>query len=166
MPILPALAIGAGLFGAGSLFGGANQNARRNQRLAGDRYGNVYDAVRGPQQNVGQYDPTLGMPYNAPAYGWSDYINPASSRNLQYGWTQKDYDIARKAAVDSALAMEPIMEGAKQREYQRNMAAARYRQKIATEATLAQQSQLGAQRQGEIASQNALGALAANYQYS
>jgi len=166
MPILPALAIGAGLFGTGALFGRTNQTVGRRQRLAGDRYGNVYDAVRGPQQNVGVYDPTLGMPYRAPAYGWSDYYNPFSSRNLQYGWTQKDYDIARKAAVDSALAMEPIMEGAKQREYQRNMAAARYRQKIATEATLAQQSQLGAQRQGEIAAQNALGALAANYQYS
>lgn len=154
------------LVGAGALSHAVNKNSRRGQRLAGDRYGNVYDAARGPQQNVGVYDPALGMPYRAPAYGWSDYINPASSRNLQYGWTQKDYDIARKAAVDSALAMEPIMEGAKQREYQRNMAAARYRQKIATEATLAQQSQLGAQRQGEIASQNALGALAANYQYS
>ena len=34
-----------------------------------------------------------------------------------------------KQTVDSALAMEPIMEGAKQREFQRNMAAARYRQK-------------------------------------
>ena len=155
--------VGTSLFGAGALFGGRN----RNQRIAGQQYGNYYDPniVRGPQQNVGKYDPTLGMPYRAPAYGWSDYYNPFSSRNLQYGWTQKDYDIARKAAVDSALAMEPIMEGAKQREYQRNMAAARYRQKIATEATLAQQSQLGAQRQGEISSQAALNALGANYQY-
>ena len=163
LPLLPiSLLVGAGALTAPRV----NQNQRRGQRIVGEKYGNVYDAARGPQQNVGVYDPTLGMPYNAPAYGWSDYINPASTRNLQYGWTQKDYDIARKAAVDSALAMEPIMEGAKQREYQRNMAAARYRQKIATEATLAQQSQLGAQRQGEISSQAALNALAANYQYS
>tara|TARA_R100001594_G_scaffold96076_1_gene130322 strand:+ start:83 stop:550 length:468 start_codon:yes stop_codon:yes gene_type:complete len=152
VPLLPII-VGTGLFGAGAAFG------NRNRRIAGQQYGNYQ------QQNVGGYNPTLGMPYNAPAYGWSDYYNPFSSRNLQYGWTQKDYDIARKAAVDSALAMEPIMEGAKQREYQRQMAAARYRQKIATEANLAQQSQLGAQRQGEISSQAALNALGANYQY-
>jgi len=154
LPLLP-IVVGTGLFGAGALFGKGN----RNQRIAGQQYGNYQ------QGNVGRYDPTLGMPYQGPAYGWTDYYNPFSSRNMQYGWTQKDYDIARKAAVDSALAMEPIMEGAKQREYQRQMAAARYRQKIATEAQLTQQSQLGAQRQGEIATQNVLGALAANYQY-
>tara|TARA_R100001594_G_scaffold72745_1_gene107371 strand:- start:767 stop:1234 length:468 start_codon:yes stop_codon:yes gene_type:complete len=152
VPLLPII-IGTGLFGAGAAFG------NRNRRIAGQQYGNYQ------QQNVGGYNPTLGMPYQGPVSGWTDYYNPFSSRNIQYGWTQKDYDIARKAAIDNALAMEPIMEGAKQREYQRQMAAARYRQKIATEAQLTQQSQLGAQRQGEIASQSALGALAANYQY-
>tara|TARA_R100000458_G_scaffold55120_1_gene58810 strand:+ start:51 stop:506 length:456 start_codon:yes stop_codon:yes gene_type:complete len=149
--------IGTGLFSAGALAG-----RPRNQRVAGQKYGNQ---VATDQQNVGRYDPTVGLPYRGGMYDATDYYNPFSTRNLQYGYTQKDYDIARQAAVDSALAMEPIMEGAKQREFQRNMAAARYRQKIATEAQLAQQSQIGAQRQGEIASQSALGALGANYQY-
>ena len=147
------------IIGAGGGIVGSQLWGNRNRRLAGDKYGNYQ------QGNVPMYNPSIGMPYQGPVSGWTDYYNPFSSRNMQYGWTQKDYDIARKAAVDSALAMEPIMEGAKQREYQRQMAAARYRQKIATEAQLTQQSQLGAQRQGEIATQNVLGALAANYQY-
>lgn len=117
------------------------------------------------QSNVGVYDPTQGLPASGPMYGVGDYYNPLSSRNLGYGWQQKDFDINRKAAVDAALAMEPIIEGAKQREYLRNLGAAKYRQQVATEATLAQQGQLGAQAMGRIGAQSALGALAANYQY-
>ena len=54
--LLPALAIGTSLFGAGALFGGANQNVRRNQRIAGQINMVMYydpNIVRGPQQNVG-----------------------------------------------------------------------------------------------------------------
>lgn len=121
--------------------------------------------VGGRQGQVGGYDPTQGLPASGPMYGVGDYYNPLSSRNLGYGWQQKDFDINRKAAVDAALAMEPIIEGAKQREYLRNLGAAKYRQQVATEATLAQQGQLGAQALGRIGAQSALGALAANYQY-
>ena len=108
---------------------------------------------------------TGGLPSKGPMYGWNDYINPASSRNLQLGWTEKEHDLLRSAAVQDARAMMPIIEGAKQREFQRNMAAARYRAKIGTEANMAQQSQLGAQAMGQQAQSSALGALSANYQY-
>ena len=128
--------------------------------------GDVAKGVYGKgQQNVGEYRATQGLPASGPMYGVGDYYNPLSSRNLGYGWQQKDFDINRKAAVDAALAMEPIIEGAKQREYLRNLSAAKYRQQVATEATLAQQGQLGAQAMGRIGAQSALGALAANYQY-
>jgi hypothetical protein len=128
--------------------------------------GDVAKGVYGKgQQNVGEYRPTQGLPAGGPMYGVTDYYNPLSSRNLGYGWQQKDFDINRQAAVDAALAMEPIIEGAKQREYQRNLAAAKYRQQVATEANLIQQGQLGAQAMGRIGAQTALGALAGNYQY-
>jgi len=128
--------------------------------------GDVAKGVYGQgQQNVGEYRPTQGLPASGPMYGVTDYYNPWSSRNLGYGWQQKDFDINRKAAVDAALAMEPIIEGAKQREYLRNLSAAKYRQQIATEANLIQQGQLGAQAMGRIGAQSALGALAGNYQY-
>jgi len=128
--------------------------------------GGAANIVGGDRQGqVGGYNPTQGLPAGGPMYGVTDYYNPWSSRNLGYGWQQKDFDINRRAAVDAALAMEPIIEGAKQREYLRNLSAAKYRQQIATEANLIQQGQLGAQAMGRIGAQSALGALAGNYQY-
>ena len=74
-------------------------------------------------------------------------------------------DQQRKALVENLLAVEPITDRAKTRDFERNMAAARFRTQLGTQQGLTLQGQKGAQALAQLGMQGAMSGLASNYQY-
>ena len=74
-------------------------------------------------------------------------------------------DTNREAMIKNLLAIEPITDRAKTRDFERNMAAARYRTQLGTQQGLTLQGQIGAQKLAQQGMQGATTALASNYQY-
>ena len=71
----------------------------------------------------------------------------------------------RENMIKNLLAIEPITDRAKARDFERNMAAARFRTQLGTQQGLTLQGQVGAQRLAQQGMQGATQALASNYQY-
>ena len=71
----------------------------------------------------------------------------------------------RENMIKNLLAIEPITDRAKARDFERNMAAARFRTQLGTQQGLTLQGQLGAQSLAQDAQRAAGTALASNYQY-
>jgi hypothetical protein len=71
----------------------------------------------------------------------------------------------RENMIKNLLAIEPITERAKTRDFERNMGAARYRTQLGTQQGLTLQGQVGAQKLAQQGMQGATQALASNYQY-
>jgi len=74
-------------------------------------------------------------------------------------------DTNRETMIKNLLAIEPITDRAKTRDFERNMAAARYRTQLGTQQGLTLQGQMGAQKLAQQGMQGATQALASNYQY-
>ena len=71
----------------------------------------------------------------------------------------------RENMIKNLLAIEPITERAKTRDFERNMGAARHRTQLGTQQGLTLQGQVGAQKLAQQGMQGATQALASNYQY-
>ena len=71
----------------------------------------------------------------------------------------------RENMIKNLLAIEPITDRAKTRDFERNMAAARYRTQLGTQQGLTLQGQVGAQKLAQQGMTSAGQALASNYQY-
>ena len=71
----------------------------------------------------------------------------------------------RENMIKNLLAVEPITDRAKSRDFERNMAAARFRTQLGTQQGLTLQGQMGAQKLAQQGMQGATTALASNYQY-
>ena len=71
----------------------------------------------------------------------------------------------RENMIKNLLAIEPITDRAKKRDFERNMAAARFRTQLGTQQGLTLQGQRGAQALAQDAQRAAGTALASNYQY-
>ena len=71
----------------------------------------------------------------------------------------------RENMIKNLLAIEPITERAKTRDFERNMGAARFRTQLGTQQGLTLQGQMGAQALAQKGMQGATQALASNYQY-
>jgi len=74
-------------------------------------------------------------------------------------------DTNREAMIKNLLAIEPITDRAKTRDFERNMAAARYRTQLGTQQGLTLQGQVGAQKLAQQGMSSAGQALTSNYQY-
>jgi len=118
------------------------QNALLNQALGSPIGGFGYGTGFGP----GMLLPTSG--YQA-----------IDAYNKQMGKTQRENMIANIAAI------EPFTDRAKRRDFERNMAAARFRTQLGTQQGLTLQGQRGAQALAQQGMQGATQALASNYQY-
>ena len=118
------------------------QNALLNQALGSPTGGFGYQTGFGP----GMLLPTSG--YQA-----------IDAYNKQMGKTQRENMIANIAAI------EPFTDRAKRRDFERNMAAARFRTQLGTQQGLTLQGQRGAQALAQQGMQGATQALASNYQY-
>ena len=101
------------------------------------------------------YQTGFGPGMLLPTSGYQSILN----YNQQMSYQQ------RKALVENLLAVEPITDRAKKRDFERNMAAARFRTQLGTQQGLTLQGQMGAQALAQDAQRAAGTALASNYQY-
>ena len=74
-------------------------------------------------------------------------------------------DQQREKMIKNLIAIEPITDRAKRRDFERNMAAARFRTQLGTQQGLTLQGQMGAQALAQGCTKSSNSALASNYQY-
>ena len=145
-PILPIL----GLLGAG---GAANEIKKAGQNRA------IIEMFKDGKLG----SPTGGFGYQT-GFG-PGMLLPTSGYQSILNYNQQMSDQQRKALVENLLAVEPITDRAKKRDFERNMAAARFRTQLGTQQGLTLQGQRGAQALAQDAQRAAGTALASNYQY-
>ena len=90
---------------------------------------------------------------------------PLSGYQSILRYTDQMSDKQRNQMVKNLAAIEPFTDRAKKRDFERNMAAARFRTQLGTQQGLTLQGQVGAQRLAQQGMQGATQALASNYQY-
>ena len=143
-----------------AILGGAGI-AANEFRKAGQRK-EALDLIRQQNQLLG--DPTGGFGYQT-GFGPSMVFNPAGDyQNILRYQTQMG-DQQRKNMIENIAAIEPFTDRAKRRDFERNMAAARFRTQLGTQQGLTLQGQRGAQALAQQGMQGATTALTSNYQY-
>ena len=147
------LKVGAGLLGAGYL---GNELKKAGQRREIDKI--VRDSMR---DQLG--DPTGDFGYQT-GYG-PGMLLPTSGYQSILQYQNQMGNQQRENMIKNLLAIEPITDRAKARDFERNMAAARFRTQLGTQQGLTLQGQMGAQRLAQQGMQGATTALASNYQY-
>ena len=145
-PILPIL----GLLGAGVA---ANEIKKAGQNRA------IIEMFKDGKLG----SPTGGFGYQT-GFG-PGMLLPTSGYQSILNYNQQMSDQQRKALVENLLAVEPITDREKKRDFERNMAAARFRTQLGTQQGLTLQGQRGAQALAQDAQRAAGTALASNYQY-
>ena len=148
-PLVPlALLGGAGLF--------SNQMRKAGQRREIDEI--VKNSLK---DRLG--DPTGGFGYQT-GFG-PGMLLPASGYQAQLAYQTQMGNQQRENMIKNLLAIEPITDRAKTRDFERQMGAARFRTQLGTQQGLTLQGQVGAQRLAQQGMQGATQALASNYQY-
>ena len=148
-PILPIL----GLLGGGVAL---NQMRKAGQRKEIDRI--VKDALK---DRLG--DATGGFGYQT-GFG-PGMLLPTSGYQSLLQYQNQMGNQQRENMIKNLLAVEPIMDRRSKREFERNMAAARFRTQLGTQQGLTLQGQMGAQALAQDGMRGAMQALASNYQY-
>lgn len=108
-------------------------------------------------------DPTGGFGYQT-GFG-PGMLLPTSGYQAQLAYQTQMGNQQRENLIKNLLAIEPITDRAKARDFERNMAAARFRTQLGTQQGLTLQGQMGAQKLAQQGMQGATTALASNYQY-
>ena len=119
-------------------------------------------------ENLINQSQLLGSPTNNFGYGTGfgpGMFGPTSGYQAQLGYQTQMGKQQRENMIKNLLAIEPITDRAKSRDFERNMAAARFRTQLGTQQGLTLQGQMGAQRLAQQGMQGATQALASNYQY-
>ena len=148
MALLPLLAVG----GAGYL---ANEFRKAGQRKE------ALDLIRQQNQLLG--DPTGNFGYQT-GFG-PGMLLPTSGYQAQLAYQTQMGDQQRKNMIENIAAIEPFTDRAKRRDFERNMAAARFRTQLGTQQGLTLQGQVGAQKLAQDAQRAAGTALVSNYQF-
>ena len=147
------------LLGAGGVLGGAgliDQFRKAGQRKEIDRI--VKESLK---DRLG--DPTGGFNYQT-GYG-PGMLLPTSGYQSILQYQNQMGNQQRENMIKNLLAIEPITDRAKTRDFERQMGAARFRTQLGTQQGLTLQGQVGAQRLAQQGMQGATQALASNYQY-
>ena len=142
-----------GAFAAGGL---VNQMRKAGQRKEIDRI--VKDSLK---DRLG--DPTGGFGYQT-GFG-PGMLLPTSGYQSILQYQNQMGNQQRENMIKNLLAIEPITDRAKARDFERNMAAARFRTQLGTQQGLTLQGQVGAQALAQKGMTGATQALASNYQY-
>ncbi len=145
-PILPIL----GLLGAGVA---ANEIKKAGQNRAIIEM--FKDGRLGSPTGGFGYQTGFGPGMMLPTSGYQSILN----------YNQQMSDQQRRALAENLATIEPFTDRAKRRDFERNMAAARFRTQLGTQQGLTLQGQLGAQKLAQDAQRAAGTALASNYQY-
>ena len=128
----------------------------KNDKISADRA--ATDSMR---NQLG--DPTGGFGYQT-GFG-PGMLGPTSGYQSILQYQNQMGNQQRENMIKNLLAVEPITDRAKSRDFERNMAAARFRTQLGTQQGLTLQGQLGAQKLAQQGMQGATTALASNYQY-
>ena len=147
------LKLGAGLLTAGYL---GNELKKAGQRREIDKI--VRDSMR---NQLG--DPTGGFGYQT-GFG-PGMLGPTSGYQSILQYQNQMGNQQRENMIKNLLAIEPITDRAKTRDFERQMGAARFRTQLGTQQGLTLQGQVGAQALAQKGLQGATQALASNYQY-
>ena len=149
IPLVPLALLG----GAGLL---SNQMRKAGQRKEID------DLVKNSlKDRLG--DPTGGFGYQT-GFG-PGMLLPTSGYQAQLAYQTQMGNQQRENMIKNLLAIEPITERAKARDFERNMAGARFRTQLGTQQGLTLQGQRGAQALAQQGMQGATSGLTSNYQY-
>ena len=114
------------------------------------------------------YDQGLGSPTGGFGYGTGfgpGMFGPTSGYQALIGYTNQMSDAQRNQMIKNLNAIEPFIDRAKRRDFERNMAAARFRTQLGTQQGLTLQGQRGAQALAQDAQRAAGTALVSNYQF-
>jgi len=148
------LKLGAGLLGAGLV---TNELRKAGQRKEINR---IVDASL--KDRLGS--PTGGFGYQT-GFGPSMVFNPVGDYQSILRYNQQMNDQQRENMIKNLLAIEPITDRAKSRDFERNMAAARFRTQLGTQQGLTLQGQVGAQALAQKGLTAAGQGLVSNYQF-
>ena len=111
---------------------------------------------------------SLGSPTGGFGYGTGfgpGMFGPTSGYQALIGYTNQMSDAQRNQMIKNLNAIEPFTDRAKRRDFERNMAAARFRTQLGTQQGLTLQGQRGAQALAQDAQRAAGTALVSNYQF-
>ncbi len=147
------LKVATGVLGAGIL---GNELKKAGQRREIDKI--VQDSLK---DRLG--DPTGGFGYQT-GFG-PGMLLPTSGYQSILQYQNQMGNQQRENMIKNLLAIEPITDRAKTRDFERQMGAARFRTQLGTQQGLTLQGQVGAQRLAQQGMQGATQALASNYQY-
>ncbi len=145
-PILPIL----GLLGAGVA---ANEIKKAGQNRAIIEM--FKDGRLGSPTGGFGYQTGFGPGMMLPTSGYQSILN----------YNQQMSDQQRRALAENLATIEPFTDRAKRRDFERNMAAARFRTQLGTQQGLTLQGQRGAQALAQDAQRAAGTALVSNYQF-
>ena len=148
-PLVPlALLGGAGLI--------SNQMRKAGERKEIDEIvkKSLNDRLGSPTGGFG-YQTGFGPGMELPLSGYQSILRYTDQMGKQQ----------RENLIKNLLAIEPITDRAKTRDFERQMGAARFRTQLGTQQGLTLQGQVGAQRLAQQGMQGATQALASNYQY-
>ena len=142
-----------GAFAAGGL---VNQMRKAGQRKEIDELvkNSLKDRLGDPTGGFG-YQTGFGPGMLLPTSGYQSILQYQNQMGNQQ----------RENMIKNLLAIEPITDRAKARDFERNMAAARFRTQLGTQQGLTLQGQMGAQALAQKGMTGATQALASNYQY-
>ncbi len=158
MPAIPLIPLALGALGAGV---GFNEGIVKPIRKAGQR--KEIDALIKDSLRDQLGDPTNNFGYQT-GYG-PGMLLPGSGYQSILQYQNQMGNQQRENMIKNLLAIEPITDRAKARDFERNMSAARFRTQLGTQQGLTLQGQRGAQALAQQGMQGATSALGSNYQY-
>ena len=157
MPALPLLIPIAATAAAGAFTADTIRKAGQNKKIKEIMAQNkAYEQILGSS--------TGGFGYQT-GFGPNMVYNPLGSYQNILRYQDQMSDQQREALSGNLAAIEPFTDRAKRRDFERNMAAARFRTQLGTQQGLTLQGQMGAQALAQDAQRAAGSALASNYQY-
>ena len=152
IPLIPLLATGAAAAIAGDTIRKAGDNKKIKEILEKNK---MYEQMLGDPTGGFGYQTGFGPGMELPLSGYQSILRYTDQMGKQQ----------RENMIKNLLAIEPITDRAKTRDFERQMGAARFRTQLGTQQGLTLQGQVGAQRLAQQGMQGATQALASNYQY-
>ena len=153
----------AGLYAVPRIAGTVGQGAKALTPAAGAGANQLIKTAQGDfvvNPLTGEAVPaTPGLP------GLIDYQNPLGPYQANLGFQRDLYRLGREELGKQLEMLQPVIEDAKKREFERQMAGARYRTDLSTQQGLTLQGQRGAQAMAQTGLAGGIQGLTQQYQY-